>query len=32
VNHATLQQTLEAYEQVHTLLEDDGLTLREALA
>jgi non-specific serine/threonine protein kinase len=32
VDHAKLQQTLEAYEQVRTLLEDGGLTLREALA
>lgn len=32
VDKATLQQTLEAYEQVRTLLEEDGLTLREALA
>ena len=31
VDKAKLQQTLEAYEQVRTLLED-GLTLREALA
>ena len=32
VDKTTLQQTLEAYEQVRTLLEEDGLTLREALA
>jgi non-specific serine/threonine protein kinase len=32
VDHAKLQQTLEAYEQVRTLLEEEGLTLREALA
>jgi SNF2-related domain/SNF2 Helicase protein len=32
VDHAKLQQTLDAYEQVRTLLEDGGLTLREALA
>ena len=32
VDKAKLQQTLEAYEQVRTLLEDGGLTLREALA
>jgi SNF2-related domain/SNF2 Helicase protein/Helicase conserved C-terminal domain len=32
VDHAKLQQTLKAYEQVRTLLEDGGLTLREALA
>jgi hypothetical protein len=32
VDRAKLQQTLEAYEQVCTLLEDGGLTLREALA
>jgi hypothetical protein len=32
VDKATLQQTLEAYEQVRTLLEEEGLTLREALA
>src|SRR5262249_30947376 len=32
VDTARLQQTLEAYEQVRTLLEDGGLTLREALA
>jgi SNF2 Helicase protein/SNF2-related domain len=31
VDHAKLQQTLDAYEQVRTWLED-GLTLREALA
>ena len=32
VDTAKLQQTLEAYEKVRTLLEDGGLTLREALA
>jgi hypothetical protein len=32
VDKAKLQQTLAAYEQVRTLLEDSGLTLREALA
>jgi non-specific serine/threonine protein kinase len=32
VDQAKLQQTLKAYEQVRTLLEDGGLTLREALA
>src|SRR4029453_8343404 len=32
VDQAKLQQTLEAYEQVGELLEDGGLTLREALA
>jgi SNF2 domain-containing protein/SNF2 helicase protein/helicase-like protein len=32
VDQAKLQQTLAAYEQVRTLLEDGGLTLREALA
>jgi len=32
VDTAKLQQTLEAYEQVRTLLEEGGLTLREALA
>jgi superfamily II DNA or RNA helicase len=32
VDQTKLQQTLEAYEQVRTLLEDGGLTLREALA
>ncbi len=32
VDHDKLRQTLAAYEQVHELLEDGELTLREALA
>jgi non-specific serine/threonine protein kinase len=32
VDKDRLQQTLDAYEKVRTLLEDGGLTLREALA
>lgn len=32
VDHEKLRQTLAAYEQMHELLEDGALTLREALA